>query len=507
MGPTCNIGIIQLPSVPVLRQGQLHNITISTDLDIQSKVAILLYENSTPKRPTIILTSMRKKGTLPFMPNNAGVKKITHTYKPTNMVAVQPIEFSIFVKEASDFNKSEHLYFTSLDIRHGQLKESCCNLPGSETLLSCTQNTNKVTLKAACQWENNETFYWAPGVVFAEGHNLSLPVSVAGYNYSRNGEASVYSTSSACKPCDSNMSVCLQQNQSVGDCYCYNFTGSDTQDFLNTLALGLTYMERIQMLLPHWLRLWVDLNHTKITSHYSLYDYLAPVVLSHSDISAIHGCDKISALSPGVYSVLRHDKTLSAEINGNTYTYIVNSTTDSDNPMCFVVNICQGMSSPVFIQFSQPVQNILLSEYLHSFSTKGWRIGLNTAYVSKPQPHNFTMQEYWNGIRMVSPSPINGDLTVNADIEAVLSSQYLNVTVEFIGDATLQYQVRVLSCMVVLLVHWVVCLLQERSGILNGQTVLRVNMLLGNGQFLYLSSQGESYISIKGNIMTCISFH
>ena len=435
----------------MLRKGQSHTIAISADLDIQSKVVILLFENGTPKRPHITLTSSRKSGSFPFISNNAGIHKITYSFTPKDVIAVQPSEISIFVREASEFNNTEKSYFASLDVRRGQLRESCCTPPESESHFSCPQSTNNVILKAACQWERDANVYLAPGVVFAEGRNLSLPVSVAGYHYSRNGEASAYSTPSPCKSCNSEMPICLEQNQFDDDCYCYNFTGSDTQDFLNTHALGLTYMEKIQMLLPQWLRLWVNLDHTKISNRYSLYDYLAPVVLSRSEISAIHGCNKISGLAPGVYSVLRHDKTLSAEINGHTYTYIVNSTLDGDNPMCFVVNMCQGMSSPVFIQLSQPVQNILVSEYLYNFSTKGWKIQLSTINVSKPRPHSFTMQQFWNGIRMVSPSQIVSDLKVNTHIEAELRSEYLTVTVEFIGDATLQYQVRVLCyCMVFL---------------------------------------------------------
>jgi len=146
-----------------------------------------------------------------------------------------------------------------------------------------------VTLTAAFQWKNDETTHWGPAVIFADWHNLSLPVSVAGYQYSQDGEGSVLPAISECTPCTSEP-VCMQQTPIDDDCYCYNFTGQDTQDFLNTHALGLTYIEQIQSLLPTWLKVQGNLINSMSATTHSEYDYLAQIVQSHVDVQRVEGC-------------------------------------------------------------------------------------------------------------------------------------------------------------------------------------------------------------------------
>lgn len=382
----------------------------------------------------------------------AGVHTITYDLRPRNVFDVQPSELTIFVREESNKSNPFNFYFSSLNLKLGQLKESCCSLQDG-VALTCPASTQKVTLSAACQWKNDGTTYLAPGAIFASVPNLSLPVSITGYQYSQDGEGSVPSGTSECIPCKSNEVICTENGPSDDDdCYCYNYTGSDTQDFLNTRALGLTYMEQIQMLLPEWLHMWVNLNHSQFTSQFSAYDYLAPILQPNSKVGIVQGCDKIVTVPPGVYSVLRYDKTLSAEISGQEYVYVENSNGRSDSdPMCFAVNLCQGMSSPLYMQLSQSVQSILVTEYLHNFNTMGWNIQLNTLTVYRPQPLTPNVQEYWNGMKMVLPSSVMADISINTNTEAVLRSEYLNITVMFTGDAIFQYQVRAplfVSCLV-----------------------------------------------------------
>ena len=440
-GVTCSIGIIRLPPIPVLTKGQTHNITISTRLDIPGRVRILLFEDDAPQRPYIVLQARSLMGTLPYTPRRAGIHTITRKHDNSHLFEVQPSKVTVFVRETNEQSNPMNHYFTTLGLRIGQLKQSCCP-PQDQLLYTCPESTQQVTLKAACQWKNDETTHWAPGVIFADGHNMSLPVSVAGYQYSQDGEGSVLSATSECTSCISNDPVCMQQNLD-DDCYCYNFTGQDTQDFLNTHALGLTYIEQIQNLLPTWLKVQGNLiNSTSATTH-SEYDYLAPIVQSDVDVQDIEGCSKITPMKQGIYSVLRYDKILSGEIDGQTYTYDGRSDTrGSSDPMCFAVNLCQGLNSPVFFQLSQPVHNILVSDYLKDFVEKGWHIQLNTVTVSKFDKNYTTDQVYiWNGLRMILPLQITSDISVNTNTEAWFQSESLSVQVVFTGDATFQYQV------------------------------------------------------------------
>jgi len=103
---------------------------------------------------------------------------------------------------------------------------------------------------------------------------------------------------------------------------------------------------------------------------------------------------------------------------------------------------CQGLNSPVFFQPSQPIHNILVSDYLKDFVEKGWHIQLNTVTVSNFDMNYTTDQTYiLNGLRMILPPPITSDISVNTNTEAWFQSESLSVQVIFTGDATFQYQV------------------------------------------------------------------
>ena len=443
-GATCNLGIIRLPPIPVLIKGQTHNINVSTNLDLPQRVRILLFDNGTALRPLIVLDQHNRVDTFQYTPNEAGIHIITHKHAPKHLFAIEPSKIIVFVRESSEQNKPTNYYFTSMNLPLGQLKKGCCAPQSGELSASllCPESTQQVTLKAACQWKNDGTTHWTPGVIFADGHNLSLPVSVAGYQYSQDGEGSVFSATSECTSCISNEPVCMQQNLD-DDCYCYNFTGQDTQDFLNTHALGLTYIEQIQSLLPTWLKVQGILKNSMFTTTHSEHDYLAPIVQSHINVQAVEGCNEITPMNQGIYSVLRYDKILSGEIDRQTYTYDGRSESrGSSDPMCFAVNLCQGVNSPVFMQLSQPIQNILVSEHLRRFVDKGWKIQLNTVTISRSRMNNTINQVFWNGIRRITLPVIMSDATVNTGVQAMFTTESINMNVTFMGDANIQYQVR-----------------------------------------------------------------
>ena len=438
-GTTCNIGIILLPPIPILTKGQTHNITVSTNFALAKRVSILLFEDGEPQRRYIVLRKGNQADTLHFTPIEPGIHTITHRHTEKHLFEVQPSKITIFVQEPSEKNTPINHYFTTLGLRVGQLKKGCC-FPQDRLSFSCPESTQHVTLKAACQWKNDGNTHWAPGVIFADGYNLSLPISVAGYQYSQNSGGSVLSDTSECTPCDSNESVCMQQTPLDDDCYCYNFTGQDTQDFLNTRALGLSYIEQIQSLLPTWLKLQGVI--LKSTTTQSEHAYLAPIVQSHVDIKATEGCNEITPTTHGIYSVLRYASTLSGEIDGQMYTY--NNTKGSSDPLCFAVNLCQGKESPVFMQLSRTIQNIVVSEHLRRFVDKEWEIQLNTVMVSRSQIVTIINHAFWNGIKTIIPPLIKFDVRVTICIQAVFRSENIKMNVTFKGYANLQYQVRLI---------------------------------------------------------------
>ena len=439
-GPTCDIGIIRIPPIPTLTKDQSQSITVSTDLDLRGMIAKILVQVNGGPGPRITFQESRKTQTFSLTPTEVGVIKIT--YKKSPQFAIQPPESTVFVRDETEQNNPPNFYFRTLQLRVGQLKESCCT--PEDLQLECPESTQQITLKASCQWMTENSIHVAPGVIFAEGNGVSLPASLSGYQIDTNsGILSQLGPISGCTQCTSSQILCQQQPPFDNDCYCYRFSVSDTQDFLNARALSLTYLQRLQALLPTWLKVQVDLRYAVPTTQFSDFDYFALLVHSYSDIPSIRGCNMISATSSGMYSILRHDKTISTEIDGLTYVYREGNNAGSDeSPMCFAVNLCEGINSPVFMQVSKPVHNILISEYLGTFIHRGWKIVLNTITVSKAPMSYTTMNQFWNGIEFFQPSTLMYDTAVNTNSEAVFGSEDLNITMAFSGDAHLQYQVR-----------------------------------------------------------------
>ena len=260
-------------------------------------------------------------------------------------------------------------YFTTLQQQIGTLKKGCCGL--ADSILSCPEDTLSVHLKSGCQWRASDSGYSTPGVVFAEGGDLSLPISIAGYAIrkgSRRLNSQIPTLRRNCTTCAENL--CNGSPPTNETCYCYDFVSSDTIDLINTHSLEMTFLQRISGLLPQWLNLWVDLSHVQPGTMTFDYTLFVPLVDRKGRIRRRNGCENIFPILNGIYSVMRLDNTLSGEIDGGTYVYSGES--NNGDPTCFVVNMCKGLSSPVYIQPSEPIQSLLNNEYLQSFTSLGW---------------------------------------------------------------------------------------------------------------------------------------
>ena len=146
----------------------------------------------------------------------------------------------------------------------------------------------------------------------------------------------------------------------VSECYCYTHTPDNTREFLNVRALAFTYITEIQQLLPLWLELSVNLDLTLESSPLTKHDMFAPVTRPMEQVSSTDGCSKLTTPDIGVFSVMRYDKTLSASIDNKEYEYRESSDTGRDSDtMCFAVDLCKGLESPVYIQVSQPINDYI----------------------------------------------------------------------------------------------------------------------------------------------------
>ena len=189
----------------------------------------------------------------------------------------------------------------------------------------------------------------------------------------------------------------------------------------------------------------VNLEFASKISPLTDYDLFAPITRQTEIVSSIAGCNALTDLSGGIYSVLRHDKTLSITINGTQYDYRENSdNVNPVDPMCFAVDLCDGLSSPVHMQISQQVNDILMSQYIRDFNSRQWNVRLNTASVSRSGVEHESNVTFWNGVELVAPSTIKIDVSVSLDARVEFRDDLLHLALEFSGSAHMNYKVSLL---------------------------------------------------------------
>ena len=451
IGLTCVTLVINLPQIPPLVKDEKYSISVIATLNSKTpRLTIGLFKeeetNSLLSRLALLRLIANQNITAIINTEQAGIYTINYQFSPRYIrVEFRPSSMTVFIKDSSTPNKTKD-YFTAVGVQQGQLRKGCCN-PLDSDLLSCPGSVQKVLLTAACQWNSEGATYQVSGVVFAEGNGLSLPVSIAGYQYSKDNKGSLFTGNSMCAPCHPNEQVCMQVAPPSESCYCYNFTALDTENFLNSWALGQTYIANIHSLLPSWIKLRVRFD-SSMTSTFSAYDYLAPVVLLGSDIQDVKGCNQISVETSGIYSLLRYDKALEVEFEGKTYTYNYSEPvrTDADDTLCIAVNLCEGIRSPVHMQLSRAIQRIVVSQILSNFVDKGWSIEISTVTIFSVQIVKKIDTEFWNGKTMVKPNTIRIDLLLQIKVVVKFYSEHLNITFVFCGKVGIHYQVRHLEC-------------------------------------------------------------
>ena len=442
---TCNTFVINLPQIPLLVKDDKYSISfVGTSNTPRVTIGLFKKEETNAGFSNFVILKLLANQNITSLVNTkqTGIYTINYRLSPKNArIEIRPSTKTVFIKDNST-QSSTNDYFTAVGVQQGQLRKGCCNLTEIDSL-SCSGRVQKVWLTAACQWTSKGNTYQVPGVVFANGNKLSLPVSIAGYNSSQDNKGSLFTGNSMCTPCRLNEQVCMQVLPPSENCYCYNFTSSDIKNFLNSWALGQTYIANIQSLLPSWLELRVSFD-SSVSSTFSIYDYLAPVVLSGSNIQAVKGCNQITVKTTGIYSVLRYDKALEVTFEGKTYTYDYSERvrTDADDTLCIAVNLCQGIESPVHMQLSRAIQHTVVSQILSNFLNKGWSIEISTVTIFNVQRVERIDTKFWNGKKMVSPNSLRIDLLLDINIVKTFYNENLNITIAFGGKADVHYQVR-----------------------------------------------------------------
>ena len=438
-GPTCTRAIIYFSPIPPIETGVSFPVQLSTvaTLTENERVTVAVKRGGATIRNTLILLEAGSKERYEsIIVGEEGILTITISVPNKNFIYMyEPRTRTVFAPGSTRNNSI--MYFSHFNLTRGQLKPSCCTAANKLTISCPGQTSQKISFRSSCKWTTRDAglLTRSVGTVFADCKDFSLPTSLSGLRYRTEGEYVndiLPGANLQCETCDE----C--DNDDSHECYCYTHTPDNTQEFLNARALAFTYITEIHQLLPSWLEMSVNLSLTLDSSSLTQHDMFAPVTRPMEQVSLIEGCSKLTGLENGVFSVMRYDKTLSAVIDDEQYEYSENSDGGRDgDTMCFAVDLCKGLESPVHIQISQPINDILVSEYLHRFAGHQWNIRFNTVTLQKqPSLHKSNNITFWNGM---IPVEVNVDVSVNAEVGLRLTGKDLAVGLQFSGTADLNH--------------------------------------------------------------------
>ena len=437
-GPTCGAVIVHFPPIPPVTDGLEIHITLFTDVeDFNERVPVTISRpNSDAQRQVLHVRS--GEITEEIIQGTIGIVRFTLP-ENTATVTYEPRERTVLVTGVTQ--QETESYFDQFNLTRGLLRPGCCD---AGLQLSCPgSSTQTVSLLSPCQWSTtNSEVTRTTGHVFARSTRLSIPTSLSGLRYREvEGRPYLYDVRqdiSECRACNE----CNGNNTS--SCYCYTHTPLDTQDFLQARALAFTYISQIETLLPSWLELFVVLDMTKESS---ITPTFAPITRLTEPVSSVEGCYKLTGLVGSRFSVLRYGKTLSANIDGQRYNY--EETSNAEDVMCFAVDLCHESDSPVHMQISQPINHIVVTEYLQQFTERGWDIIFHTVSVFKDKVVQESSEIFWNGGEMFPLPEFEADISVNVNVVANFDDEYLRMILEFNGDASFDYIVSsffIVSC-------------------------------------------------------------
>ena len=439
-GQTCGAVIVHFPPIPPVTDGVFIPILLYANVNefpdgFNGKVNVAIRVPNNPKSFQAIVNVNRREKNPTSVRGEIGVIRLS--LKERDDVIHLPREGDVFVTGGSDNERKSH--FEQFSLPKGLLQPSCCS--ADDVTLSCPgASTQTISLLSPCQWRKTGRGVTRTdaGVVFVQNNKLSLPMSLSGFRYRENDYINdIRANQSECLPC----TECNNTDSQM--CVCYDHTPHDTLEFLQTSALAFTYLSEIKKLLPSWLELSVDLQMGSESSGSTRNGIFAPFTEPSEPVSSFEGCNKLTDLVGSRYSVLRYDKTLSAVIDGKRYDYRENTETGTTGDvMCFAVDLCHESESPVHMQISQPINDILVYQYLRGFTDRQWNILLNTVSVFKQSVTQSSDGMFWNGVEMISFPGIETDVSVNGYVLSKFhENNSLDMDIEFNGDVSLNYTV------------------------------------------------------------------
>ena len=385
----------------------------SGDLDFSPSNAILFF--SPTQTSADILITGKVAGIFTINYEIGGISSLQFQQPEPDIIIVEP---AVSIPPT---------YFTSRGLESGMLEAGSCE-DSMPLGYICPFETDRILFSSTCRWHRNTS----PGLIFSSYKQLSLPVAIAGAgitNLNINDQSRVVplmgnELREQCNFIPQRSSCTFKPSDSV----------QEIQNFLQTEALAYTYLNEIQQLIPSWLQFSV--NTDTLRTHDST-SYMIDLIESDS-ISGIEECPNMFTLRSGMYSVLKYSGSLNFSINSNSHGMI-----SPGSPICFAVNLCEGLNSPLLITIPDSAQEIVDSlSFAQIIRNYGWEFKINSiALSSTPFSHLLSRSndDYWFGNRETTYSFFDSNIVVDGRFSHSFSLGTLQISYSLKGSAYMSY--------------------------------------------------------------------
>ena len=229
-------------------------------------------------------------------------------------------------------NHTMYQYFEHMSQSVGILVPGCCKQTIQDYY---TPEQVYIEFNSSCAWIGQDSTQLATGVIFLSSSGSTVPLSITGSSLSVI-EIGIPDHSLPLNP-PQECSICSSTNL-----HCqYSVTVEDVMDFISCHALGKSFLNYTQSMLPAWLSLHISAPDSDVAYSFDPFDIHAEVLLGEQ-VVLVSGCENLQVYQDSLYAVYRFDDSLTVNIDGISHTYAPH---DGDDPVCFAIDIGRGSSS------------------------------------------------------------------------------------------------------------------------------------------------------------------
>ena len=423
----CEIGIITTPEYQPLTLSTTEKFTFYANPDFELVVELITGGVGLTFEPSAILTFSPPKTSAEIFITGERVGIYTIGYEITGRSSVQfqqPQPCTIIVQEDTPPIPE---YFTSRGLEPGILEAGSCAY-ATPLDYNCPKENDQISFISTCRWYDNAS----PGIIFSEYKDLNLPVTITG--------ARICNITTG----DQSRITPLMGNDFLQQCNfdspqsSCNFKPSDhvndIENFLITEALGYTFLSQVEQLIPGWLTFSV--NTTTPRTHDST-SYMIDLVESNY-LTKTEECSSLFRVEDGMYSVLKYSGYLNFNVNSSLH-----SVNPQGSPVCFAINLCRGLHSPLAITIPDETQTIINSlPFAQIIRNYGWDFIINSVAISStPFLHDLygSNSGYWFGNQEALYTFPNSTIIANGKFDHSFSLDTLQINYSLDGCAYMLY--------------------------------------------------------------------